>query len=86
MNKKYMLEVLRQRMHDVESKYRACFDTDGPSKSKAGAAVNRARCLKELRVLRLLEYFILRCPDTLTMDNADLCTAFDQLTEPSRRK
>lgn len=86
MDKQYMLDMIRVRMDEVEKKYRACFDTDGPSKSKAGAAVNRARCMKELRVLRLLEYLVMRCPDTLTMDNADLCAAFDQLTEPSRRK
>ena len=84
MDKEYMRDMLRARLKEGETKYRACFDTDGPSKSKAGAAVNRSRCLKEMRILHLIEYLVLRCPDTLTIDG-DLCEAFDQLTEPTRK-
>ena len=85
MNKQYMLAVIKIRLKDVERKYRACFDTNGPSKSKSGATVNRSRCMKEIRTLRLIEHLILRCPDTLTIDNEELCKAFDQLTEPGRK-
>lgn len=83
MDKEYMLLMIRARIKEVETKYRAYFDTDGPSKSKAGAAVNRSKCLKEMRYLHLIEYLILRCPDTLTIDG-ELCEAFDRLTEPRR--
>lgn len=81
-----MLNAIRIRIAEVEKKYRACFDTDGPSKTKNGAAVNRARCLKELRTLKLLEYLLLRCSSNITMDDVDLCAAFDQLTEPRGSK
>lgn len=85
MDKEYMIDLIRARLKEVETKYRACFDTDGPSKSKAGAAVNRSRCLKEMRILHLIEYLVLRCPDTMTIESDELCQAFDQLTEPTRK-
>lgn len=83
MNKEYMLEMINERIKIVEEKYRACFDITGPSKSEKGAAVNRSRCQKELRILKLLHYFVMRCPDTLSLPD-DLTDAFDQVVEPRR--
>lgn len=86
MNKAYMLEMVRQRIKILEAKYREYFDTNGPSKSISGAACIRSRIKKDLGVLQLLEYLLLYCPDTMEIDNSNLCAAFDRLVEPRELK
>lgn len=86
MNKEYLLSVIRQRIKQVESEYRKYFDLEnGPSKSYSGAACMRSRLKKDLGTLRLLEYIITNCND-ITLDDDELCNAFDRLVEPRRLK
>ena len=84
MNKEYMLRVLSYVIPEMEAKYRSLFDTSGSSKSKAGAAVNRSKRKKLLDIAKLIEYLLRYCPDTMEITDADLCRAFDRLTEPRR--
>lgn len=85
MNKEYMLKVCQERIKELQSKYRLYFDTDkGPSKSISGAACIRSRILKDIRTLKLLEYLLMYCPDTMSIDNQELQDAFDRLTEPRK--
>lgn len=86
MNKEYLLSVIKQRIKQVESEYRKYFDLEnGPSKSYSGAACMRSRLKKDLGTLRLLEHIITNCKD-ITLDDDDLCNAFDRLVEPRRLK
>lgn len=82
-----MLEMLRQRIKILEINYRKYFDTDiGPSKSKSGAACMRSRIKKDLEVLKLIEYLLMYCPDTMSIDSSSICAAFDKLVEPRELK
>lgn len=87
MNKSYMLEIIRQRIHELQAKYREYFDLDnGPSKSYSGAACSRSRIKKDLGTLQLLEYLLVLCPDTMLIDDQEICDTFDRLTAPRRLK
>ena len=87
MNKEYLLSMVRTRIKQVEEEYRKYFDLDnGPSKSYSGAACIRSRLKKDLGILHLLEYLIMYCPDTMQIDNEDLCNSFDRLVEPRKLK
>lgn len=87
MNKEYMLSVIKERIKALESEYRKYFDLDnGPSKSYSGAACIRSRIKKDLGVLKLIEYLLVYCPDTMEIVNDELCNVFDRLVEPRRLK
>lgn len=84
MNKDYLLTQIRARIEQVEVEYRKYFDLEnGPSKSYSGAACSRSRLKKDLGTLRLLEYLIIRCPDTMELIDS-LVEAFDRLVEPRK--
>lgn len=87
MNKEYILNMVRARIKQVEEEYRRYFDLEnGPSRSYSGAACARSRLKKDLGMLRLLDYLVRHCPDTLQIDNEDLCNSFDRLVEPRELK
>ena len=84
MNKDDMLALIRIRISELESEYRKYFDTDnGPSKSYSGSACLRSRVKKDLGTLKLLEYLILRCADSVIL-NIENEAAFNRLVEPRR--
>ena len=41
---------------------------------------------RDLGISKLIEYLLLRCPKGMTVDNADICAAFDKITERARRR
>lgn len=84
MDRDWMLAQLRIAIPEMETKYRSLFDTSGSSKSIKGAAVNRSKRKRLLDLAKLIEYLLLRCPDNITVDNPDMCHAFDRLVEPRR--
>lgn len=87
MEKEYLLKVIRLRIKQLEEEYRKYFDlTNGPSKSYSGAACIRSRLKKDLGTLHLLNYLVTLCPDTMCIDNTDLCSTIDRLVEPRRLK
>lgn len=87
MNKEYMLTLIRERIKQLEITYRSYFDTDnGPSKSYHGSACMRSRTLKDMNTLKLIEYLLMYCPDTMEIVSEELIKAFDRLTEPRRLK
>lgn len=87
MNKEYMLNLIQFRIKELEKIYRVYFDTEnGPSKSVTGSACLRSRTKKDLGTLRLLEYILKHCSDTITLDDEELVIAFDRLVEPRRLK
>lgn len=79
-----MLRVLKQVIPEMEAKYRSLFGTDGSSKSAKGAAVNRSKRKKLLDLAKLIRYLLMYCPDNMEITDAELCNAFDRLTEPRR--
>lgn len=87
MNKEYMLRLIKERIAQLEKKYREYCNTDtGPSKSYMGSACLRSRVKKDINTLKLLECILFFCPDSMTIDNADAEAAFDRLVEPRRLK
>lgn len=87
MNKEYMLALIRERIEQLEAKYRSYFDLDnGPSKTYYGSACLRSRTKKDIDTLKLLEYLLMYCPNTMIIENENLIKAFDRLTEPRRKK
>lgn len=87
MNKEFMLAQVRYRIKELEQQYRSYFDTDGgPSTSVSGAACMRSRVTKDLGTLHLIEYLLINCPDSLSIDSESICKAFDRLTEPRKLK
>ena len=82
MNKEYMLEQLKIAIPLMEAKYRSLFDTSGSSWSSKGAAVNRSKRKRLLDLAKLIEYLLMYCPESMFIDNSDLCSAFDRLVEP----
>ena len=87
MNKEYMLALTRERIAQLEAKYREYFDLDnGPSKSYSGASCIRSRIKKDLGTLKLIEYLLVYCPDSMSIESDDITQAFDRLTEPRRLK
>ena len=87
MDRDYMLQSVRIRIEELQKKYREYFDTDnGPSRSVSGAACIRSRILKDLGTLKLIEYLLVSCSSKMTIDNEELCRAFDRLVEPRKLK
>lgn len=85
MNKKYILQKIKERINQLNEQYRKYFDTvNGPSKSVSGSACLRSRITKDLATLRLIEYCVMFCPDNFDLNSPDLEKAFDRLTEPRR--
>ena len=85
MNKEYMLALIRDRIKELEKIYRDYFDTDnGPSKSHSGSACLRSRTLKDMGTLKLIEYLLVYCPDSMEIVSEDITKAFDRLVEPRR--
>lgn len=84
MNKEYMLGVLKDAITALEKEYRFYFNTEG--KSENGAATMRSRLKKDIGLCKLIEYLVMRCPGTLTVDNAELCAAFDRITDRALRR
>lgn len=83
MKKDYLLRMIRQRITELETKYRDYFDLDtGNSKSYSGAACMRSRIKKDLGTLKLLECLVMYCPNTMRLDNQEICDAFERLVEP----
>ena len=81
-----MITQLKLRISELESEYRKYFDLDsGPSKSYSGAACMRSRIKQKLNTCHLLLYLLMYVPDTMLIDNKDLCDTFDRLTEPRRK-
>ena len=87
MDKKYMLIAICNRIAELEKQYRKYFDQEtGPSKTYYGAACMRSRIKKELETLKLIQYLLMYCPDTMEIDSAELTAVFDRLVEPRRHK
>lgn len=87
MDKEYMLSMVKVRIAELESIYRGYFDTDkGPSKTYMGSACLRSRTLKDINTLKLIEYLLMYCPDTMIIDDPTITAAFDRLAEPRRLK
>jgi hypothetical protein len=85
MNKEYMLTLIRERIEQLEVIYRKYFDTEnGPSKSYRGSACMRSRTKKDLGTLKLLEYLLMYCPDSMEIESEEITKAFDRLVEPRR--
>lgn len=81
MNKEWMLQICRQRIKELQQKYRLYFDSTGPSKSLSGQACLRSRIMKDIRTLKLLEYLLSYCPDSMLIEDQEICGAFDKLTK-----
>ena len=87
MDKEYMLTAIRGRITELEVQYRKYFDQEtGPSKTYYGAACMRSRVKKELDTLKLIQYLLLYCPNTMEIESAELTAVFDRLVEPRRHK
>lgn len=84
MDRDYMLSVIKECVDNLEKEYRHYF---APENQTANGAANlRSRVKKDLGLAKLIEYLLLRCPKDMTVDNADICSAFDRLTERARRR
>lgn len=87
MNKEYMLSILKDAIEALEKEYRFYFDANNcAGKSENGAATMRSRLKKDIGLCKLIEYLVMRCPGTLTVDNAELCAAFDRITDRALRR
>lgn len=84
MNKEYMLSVLKDAITALEKEYRFYFVAEG--KTENGSATMRSRMKKDIGLCKLIEYLVMRCPGTLTVDNAELCAAFDRITDRALRR
>lgn len=84
MDKEYMLSVLKDAITALEREYRFYFNPEG--KSENGAATMRSRLKKDIGLAKLIEYLVMRCPGTLTVDSPELCAAFDRITERALRR
>ena len=78
-----MLAVLKQRIEELEKKYRSYFNVAGQSYS--GAACMRSRVKKDLGTCKLLEAILLQAPDSLVLNSTELEDTFNRLVEPRRR-
>lgn len=85
MNREYLLQVVANRIKELQVEYRKYFDTDnGPSKSFSGAACIRSRIRKDLGTLKLIQYLLEYCPDTMVIESKDIIDAVDRLVEPRK--
>lgn len=87
MNKEYMLRLIKERIAQLEKKYREYCNIDsGPSRTYSGSACMRSRVKKDISTLKLLECILFYCPDSMSVNNPDAEEAFDRLVEPRRLK
>ncbi len=77
--KEQLSQMLTKKAKDLEQRYRLYFDTDGPSKSAAGAAVMRARIKKDLDIVKLVLYLLESCPDDFYIRDADIMDILDKV-------
>ncbi|MBP3622023.1 MAG: hypothetical protein J6J16_09715 [Lachnospiraceae bacterium] len=86
MDRRWMLKVLKERISELEEKYRQYFDcTTGKSSTYMGAACMRSRIKKDLGVCKLLEAILLQCSDSLVLNSTELENTFNRLVEPRRK-
>lgn len=84
MNKEYMLSVIKECIECLEKEYRSYFSRD--DRTENGSATMRYRMKRDLGIAKLIEYLLMYCPKTMVIDNAEVCAAFDRITERARRK
>lgn len=83
MDRRWMLQVLKERIAELERKYRSYFDA--PGQSYSGAACMRSRVKKDLGVCKLLEAILLQASDSLVLNSTELEDTFNRLVEPRRK-
>lgn len=84
MDREYMLSVIKECIENLEKEYRSYFSRE--DRTENGSATMRYRMKRDLGISKLIEYLLLRCPKGMTVDNADICAAFDKITERARRR
>ena len=77
MNKEYMLKEIRTLIAELQKQYRSYFSNEN---NTAGSnASQRSRTKRALDRAKLVEYLLMYCPDTMVIDDQDICDAFDKL-------
>jgi hypothetical protein len=77
MDKEFMLAEIRSIIAELEKTYRSYFSNE--NHTNGTNASQRSRAKRALDRARLIEYLLMYCPDTMVIDDQDLCDAFDKL-------
>ena len=77
MNKEYMLKEIRALIAELQKQYRSYFSNE--ENTVGSNASQRSRTKRALDRAKLVEYLLMYCPDTMTIDDQDICDAFDKL-------
>jgi len=89
MDKEYMLKIIIEQLEIYKNIYKcACNNRtpDGKDLTYMGAAVARSLAKKNIGTLRLLQQLLSYCNDSMFIDDAQACTAFDRLVHDGKRK
>jgi hypothetical protein len=77
MNKEYMLKEIRTLIVELQKQYRSYFNNE--NNTVGSNASQRSRTERALGRAKLIEYLLMYCPDTMVIDDQDICDAFDKL-------
>ena len=77
MNKEYMLKEIRTLIAELQKQYRSYFSNE--NNTVGSNASQRSRTKRALDRSKLIEYLLMYCPDTMVIDDQDICDAFDKL-------
>ena len=77
MNKEYMLKEIRTLIAELQKQYRSYFNNE--NNTDGSNASQRSRTKRALDRAKFIEYLLMYCPDTMVIDDLDICDAFDKL-------
>lgn len=89
MDRDWMLRLVRDRYNQLSIWYKlACQQKNREGKEcGAGTAKEiRTECLRDMRILRLIELLLMFSKPDLFIDDAEAESGFDKLVNPVRRK
>ena len=77
MDKEFMLAEIKALITELEKQYRSYFSNE--THTVGSNASQRSRTKRALDRAKLIEYLLMYCPDSMVIENQDLCDAFDKL-------
>lgn len=89
MDKEWMLKQVRSRYNQLNEWYKlACRqkNREGEDCTYGTAKEIRTECLRDMRILRMIELLLMHCPKGMFIDDEEAESGFDKLVNPVRRK
>ncbi len=89
MDREWMLRQVRSKYNELARWYKLAAqqkNREGQDCSYGTAKEIRTECLRDMRILRLIELLLMYCSKDLFINDPEAESGFDKLVNPVRRK